>query len=115
MFVIVLTFALWYVNVAHLLLFPLVFDSCCFCFVCAVSFVIKEWRVLVVIGCSEEKQRHTDRNNHTPKPVNPDTMLIPYEQLFIQANHKTGNLVPEQNINEANPVHALQIPSNTSL
>jgi hypothetical protein len=40
-FVIVLTFALWYVKFANFLLFSLVFGSCCFCCVCGFSFVIK--------------------------------------------------------------------------
>jgi hypothetical protein len=43
------------------------------------------------------------------KPVKPDTMLIPYEQLFIQAYHQTGNIVPEQNGNETNPLFQLII------
>jgi hypothetical protein len=43
------------------------------------------------------------------KPVKPDTMLIPYEQLFIQAYHQTGNIVPEQNSNETNPLFQLII------
>jgi hypothetical protein len=43
------------------------------------------------------------------KPVDHETMLIPYEQLFIQAYHQTGNLVPEQNSNETNPLFQLII------
>jgi hypothetical protein len=43
------------------------------------------------------------------KPVKLDIMLIPYEQLFIQANHQTGNLVTEQNSNETNPLFQLII------
>jgi hypothetical protein len=42
-------------------------------------------------------------------PVNDGTMLIPYEQLFIQAYHQNGNLVPEQNSNETNPLFQLII------
>jgi hypothetical protein len=33
------------------------------------------------------------------KPIRDTTMLIPYEQLFIQAFHQNGNLVPEQQSN----------------
>jgi hypothetical protein len=36
--------------------------------------------------------------------LKPDTVLIPYEQLFIQAYHQTGNVVPEQTSNETNPL-----------
>jgi hypothetical protein len=43
------------------------------------------------------------------KPVKPDAMLIPYEQLFIQAYHQTGNLVPKQNSNETHPLFQLII------
>jgi hypothetical protein len=41
--------------------------------------------------------------------VKPDTMLIPYEQLYIQAYHKTGNLVPEQDGSSRNPLFQLII------
>jgi hypothetical protein len=34
-------------------------------------------------------------------------MLIPYEQLFIQAFHQTGNFVPEQHSNETTPLFQL--------
>jgi hypothetical protein len=43
------------------------------------------------------------------KSINNQTMLIPYEQLFIQAFHKTGNLVPEQHRNKTNPLFQLAI------
>jgi hypothetical protein len=36
-------------------------------------------------------------------------MLIPYEQLFIQAFHQNGSLVPEQQSNEPNPLFHLVI------
>jgi hypothetical protein len=36
-------------------------------------------------------------------------MLIPYEQLFIQAYHQIGKLVPEQNSNEMDPLFQLII------
>jgi predicted membrane GTPase involved in stress response len=34
-------------------------------------------------------------------------MLIQYEQLFIQAYHQIGKLVPEQNSNEMDPLFQL--------
>jgi hypothetical protein len=61
-----------------------------------------------VIGLREERRLRVFENR-VLRRVNPDTMLIPYEQLFIQANHKTGNLVPEQNSNETNPLFQLII------
>jgi hypothetical protein len=36
-------------------------------------------------------------------------MLTPYEQLFIQAFHQTGNLVPEQQCNETDLLFKLAI------
>jgi hypothetical protein len=47
------------------------------------------------------------------KHVKPDTMLIPYEQLYIQTYHKTGNLVPEQDGNGRNPLFQLIIDRMT--
>jgi hypothetical protein len=38
------------------------------------------------------------------KSIQDETMLIPYEQLFIRAFHQNGNLVPEQHSNETNPL-----------
>jgi hypothetical protein len=43
------------------------------------------------------------------KPIRDTTMLIPYEQLFIQAFHQNGKLVPEQQSNEPNPLFQLII------
>jgi hypothetical protein len=36
-------------------------------------------------------------------------MLMPHEQLFIQAFHQTGNIVPEQHSNETNLLFQLVI------
>jgi hypothetical protein len=43
------------------------------------------------------------------KPIRDTTMLIPYEQMFIQAFHQNGNLVPEQQSTEPNPLFQLII------
>ena len=43
------------------------------------------------------------------KHIKDQTRLIPYEQLFIQAFHQTGNLVPEQQCNETNPLLKLAV------
>jgi hypothetical protein len=43
------------------------------------------------------------------KSIKNQTMLILYEQLFIQAFHQTSNLVPEQQSNETNPLFQLAI------
>ena len=36
------------------------------------------------------------------KPLNNTTMLIPYEQFFIQSLHQEGQLIPEQYPSEQN-------------
>ena len=46
------------------------------------------------------------------KPVKNTSLLTPYEQFFIQAFHKSGRLVSEQNPGEPNPL--LQMAINTS-
>jgi len=46
------------------------------------------------------------------KPVKNTSLLAPYEQFFIQAFHKSGRLVSEQNPGEPNPL--LQMAINTS-
>jgi hypothetical protein len=47
------------------------------------------------------------------KTIQDETMLIPYEQLFIQAFHQNGNLVPEQHSNETKPLFQLVIDRMT--
>ena len=37
------------------------------------------------------------------KPEHKTSMLIPYEQLFIQTYHRNGHLVTEQGLGEPNP------------
>ena len=46
------------------------------------------------------------------KPVKNTPLLTPYEHFFIQAFHKSGRLVSEQNPGEPNPL--LQMAINTS-
>jgi hypothetical protein len=43
------------------------------------------------------------------KPINKKSMLIPYEQLFIQSHHQHGQLITEQNPGEQNPLFQLVI------
>jgi hypothetical protein len=43
------------------------------------------------------------------KPMHKTSMLIPYEQLFIQKFHHNGNLVTEQDTIEQNPLFQLAI------
>jgi hypothetical protein len=48
------------------------------------------------------------------KPLNNTTMLIPYEQFFIQSLYQEGKLIPEQYPSEQNPLLQLAIdPSYT--
>jgi hypothetical protein len=43
------------------------------------------------------------------KPIQKSSMLIAYEQLFIQTFHHNGNLIPEQSQGEHNPLFQLAI------
>ena len=43
------------------------------------------------------------------KPIYQTSMLIPYEQLFIQTFHHNGNLIMEQGTGEQNPLFQLAI------
>jgi hypothetical protein len=43
------------------------------------------------------------------KPIHKSSMLIPYEQLLIQTFHQNGNLIPEQNCSEQNPLFLLAL------
>jgi hypothetical protein len=43
------------------------------------------------------------------KPIHKTSMLIPYEQLFIQTFHHNGNLIMEQGTGEQNPLFQLLI------
>jgi hypothetical protein len=50
------------------------------------------------------------------KPLNDTTMLITYEQYFIQSLHQEGQLIPEQHPGERNLLLQLAIdPSYTPL
>jgi len=41
------------------------------------------------------------------KPIHTTSMLIPCEELLIQTFHQNGNLIPEQNCGEQNPLFML--------
>jgi len=41
------------------------------------------------------------------KPIQKTSMLIYYEQIIIQIFHQNGNLIPEQNFGEQNPLFML--------
>jgi hypothetical protein len=43
------------------------------------------------------------------KRIDRTSMLIPYEQLFIQAEHQHGHLIAEQYMGEQNPLYQLAI------
>jgi len=47
------------------------------------------------------------------KPIHKTSLLIPYEQLFIETFHHNGNLITEQSRGEKNPLFQLAI--NTML
>jgi hypothetical protein len=41
------------------------------------------------------------------KHINKTTLLVPFEQLYIQSYHHNERLIPEQHIGEHNPMHQL--------
>ena len=43
------------------------------------------------------------------KPIHKMPLLVPYEKLLIQTFHHKGNLIPEQNYGEKNPLFQLAI------
>jgi len=43
------------------------------------------------------------------KPIQKPSLLIPYEQLFIQTFHKSGRLIREQHCYDQNPLYQLAI------
>ena len=43
------------------------------------------------------------------KPIHKTSILIPYDQLFIQTFHHNGNLITEQSTGEQNPLFQLAI------
>jgi hypothetical protein len=47
------------------------------------------------------------------KPEQKTSMLIPYEQLYIQTYHQNGHLIPEQNAGDSKPL--FQLISDTVL
>jgi hypothetical protein len=46
------------------------------------------------------------------KRIDRASVLIPYEQLFIQAYHQRGHLIAEQYMDEQNPLYQLAIDSS---
>jgi len=61
----------------------------------------------------KEHARYIKNNNpQSAKPVKNTSLLTPYQQFFIQAFHKSGRLVSEQNPGEPNPL--LQMAINPS-
>jgi len=47
------------------------------------------------------------------KQINTLTLLLPYEQMYIQSFHHSNELIPEQHLNEHNPMFYL-LHSNTT-
>jgi len=46
------------------------------------------------------------------KPIHKTSLLVPYEQLFIQTYHYNGTLITEQNRGEQNPLFQLAIDTS---
>jgi len=55
---------------------------------------------------------HLEKTMSLLKPLNNTSLLTPYEQIFIQALHKSDRLSSEQNPGEPNPL--LQMAINPS-
>jgi len=47
------------------------------------------------------------------KQINTPTLLLPYEQMYILSSHHNNELIPEQYLNEHNPMFDL-LHSNTT-
>ena len=47
------------------------------------------------------------------KQINTPTLLLPYEQMYIQSFHHNNEPIPEQHLNEHNPMFDL-LHSNTT-
>jgi len=47
------------------------------------------------------------------KQINTPTLLLPYEQMYIQSLHHSNELIPEKHLNERNPMFDL-LHSNTT-
>jgi hypothetical protein len=43
------------------------------------------------------------------KPIQNESMLLPFEQFHIQSLHQTGKLIPEQYPNDPNPLFQLRV------
>ena len=43
------------------------------------------------------------------KPLNNPSLLLPYEQYYIQSLHEAGRLIPEQSPGETNPLFQMAI------
>jgi len=41
------------------------------------------------------------------KQINKLTLLLPYEQIYIQSLHHSNGLIPKQHLNEFNPMFQL--------
>jgi len=47
------------------------------------------------------------------KQINKPSLLLPYEQMYIQSLYHNNELIPEQNPNEFNPLFQLLHINNT--
>jgi hypothetical protein len=55
-----------------------------------------------------------DSTMHLIKPVTNPFLLLPYEQLYITDLRQRGQLIPEQNTNDANPLVRLVLSPSTN-
>ena len=67
---------------------------------------------LHILNCRHEYGK-TDDTMTLLKHINTPTLLLPYEQMYIQSSHHNNEPIPEQHLNEHNPMFDLH-HSNTT-
>ena len=67
---------------------------------------------LHILNCRHE-YGNTDVTLTLLKQINTPTLLLPYEQMYIQSFPHSNELIPEQHLNEHNPMFVL-LHSNTA-
>ena len=65
-----------------------------------------------ILNCRHE-YGNIDDTMTLPKQINTPTLLLPHEQMYIQSFHHNYELIPEQHLNEHNPMFDL-LHSNTT-
>ena len=67
---------------------------------------------LHILNCRHE-YGNIDDTMTLLKQINTPTLLLPYEQMYIQSLHHNNELIPEQHLNDHNPMFDF-LHSNTT-